>query len=925
MKPVRPRELLHRGVVAASAFVIDVGLLGLLAARRRIFQHWRKGAAVYRLGADLLLTLPSSRWVSCRAAPGAPLVAAAGRRQVLLAMPLSEPELGALAVPPLGLSVVRAAAGEARVEPEPLFENPADWLELDSFELVETAPLAGREARPELVEEAVPVVGREAFGPSVGSAAPERAEILAALRQAGSREQAARVSAGLPQKASATAGSSALGWLIRTVGALFARLFPAAASQAAEARRLPAQDSEALALPPQKSAWPRLGERLGWLLARFLGRMRLLRLFGRRQAQYLSRMIEMFERGDLGEALRHAIPLSAGAADNPAPPALGLPEVRDSLALSLAESRSASSFFLDEPLFADLQRLYRAAFARLERAGEIDRAAFVLAELLEANEEAVQFLERHGRLRLAAELAEARALSPALVVRQWFLAGDRDRALRIARRHGAFADAVARLERSHRDQAMLLRLEWADHLALQGDFLAAVEVAEAVPTVARLVDTWIDRGIELGGAAGAQLLLHKLRRDPAVFPTICAQVMQLLGSDDPGDVPTRQRFLSSLAASCRQPETATLARAALRWQLDEVARNGLLEGDRQLRRQLLELCGDGALSSDLPPLPARPPAEKALMLIVASADAGSVPVHDVAHLPDGRMLVALGELGVRMLARDGRTIASFEQPAQRLVISDHGDRAIALSRRGEVFRLSRLDLSARRASFYCEARFDRFAPDFDGATWFVAEGDTVLAIDMLAERLKALWQVTRVGSPPLCLSRNDRNLCFAGKDGTRWIYELPSLTLRHRLPLPESIAESLSAPLDRAAVSPQGDLVLGLEHWDSDATWPFQLLWLPRPAIGGSFRQHGAALRLVSPTLTDGKFMVVTEEFDAGCRIRICSLEQATSLGMLRLCGSLSPCLRLHGELLQIADERGRILVAHLPSGRLIRDLRLTL
>lgn len=58
-----------------------------------------------------------------------------------------------------------------------------------------------------------------------------------------------------------------------------------------------------------------------------------------------------------------------------------------------------------QDLYAELRALYRAAFQRLDAQGRIEQAAFVLAELLQANEEAVSYLERHGRLRLAAEMA----------------------------------------------------------------------------------------------------------------------------------------------------------------------------------------------------------------------------------------------------------------------------------------------------------------------------------------------------------------------------------------------------------------------------------------------------------------------------------------------------------------------------------------
>src|SRR4029453_13573533 len=98
------------------------------------------------------------------------------------------------------------------------------------------------------------------------------------------------------------------------------------------------------------------------------------------------------------------------------------------------------------------------------------------AELLRANDEAVAFLERHGKLRLAAELAEARGLPPGLVVRQWFVAGDMQRAIRIARRTQAFADAVWRLEKQSRFEAEKLRIAWAESLAEGGNYASAVDV-----------------------------------------------------------------------------------------------------------------------------------------------------------------------------------------------------------------------------------------------------------------------------------------------------------------------------------------------------------------------------------------------------------------------------------------------------------------
>ena len=59
-----------------------------------------------------------------------------------------------------------------------------------------------------------------------------------------------------------------------------------------------------------------------------------------------------------------------------------------------------------------------------------------------------------------------------------------------------------------------------------------------------------------------------------------------------------------------------------------------------------------------------------------AADRGAIAVCDAALMPDGRMLVAAGEVGALLLSPEGKMIARFAEPTSRIVASDHGDRAI---------------------------------------------------------------------------------------------------------------------------------------------------------------------------------------------------------------------------------------------------------
>ncbi|MBO0753189.1 MAG: hypothetical protein J2P53_13815 [Bradyrhizobiaceae bacterium] len=79
-------------------------------------------------------------------------------------------------------------------------------------------------------------------------------------------------------------------------------------------------------------------------------------------------------------------------------------------------------------------------------------------------------------------------------------------------------------------------------------------------------------------------------------------------------------------------------------------------------------------------------------------------------------------------------------------------------RGGETFRLSRLDLPTRRIQHWCDARFTRFAADFDGSTWFVARGDTLYAVDATATRCTHLWKVDEQGATVHAIAREAKSM-----------------------------------------------------------------------------------------------------------------------------------------------------------------------
>jgi hypothetical protein len=621
-------------------------------------------------------------------------------------------------------------------------------------------------------------------------------------------------------------------------------------------------------------------DRLRSRMATALWNSRLGRALGRRHAEYLRRVLDMFDRGDLDDALRHAIPLRTG--EGASRLGIGVPRPRDNLSLTYGARRAGSTIPVADAAMGMMRQRYRAAAERLEQAGRIDEAAFVLAELLGDLRAAIALLERHGRFTVAARLAEGRDLEPGLIVRLWFLAGDRERALDTARRYHAWADAIARLERSGDERAPVLRMLWADHLASMGDFVTAVEAAWPVEASRGLVEAWIDRGLALEGTAAARLLVKKLVVAPHSFSTTAPAMLAVLGSPD--GARDRMAMIEELLRSPASPELQTIARPAVRALLRD-ASIGDIKAD--VIDRLVKFADDASLRADRPAIPARsqpPDRTMPVELTWSSHDGGALAVHDAALLPGDRLLLALGELGVRIIGRTGRTIAHIDQPATRLVVSDHGSRALALIPRGQVHRIARLDLATRRATYWCDAELDSGATTFDGDLWIAARGRDVFAVDTHAVRWRAVWGIAVDPATARCSVRRDGDwfVIEADDDGELEHWHYQRFTLRARKSWPKATG--------RVAVP----------AWMNE-----------RPFVAADDVLEIELSRNIT---------VVSRRTDTGLALTAHMGDRPDS--HLRLDGARTASMRLTGTLVTIADDRGRVIVFDIDRGVVRRDLR---
>ncbi|MCR9145453.1 MAG: bpX6 domain-containing protein [bacterium] len=692
MKPLR---LLYRGSVLASGFVF----YGAASRPRNTRRAQEQIAALYSPGVrlfadqdDWILFLPEPIRIRAESAPGAPFILEEGR---YLATPLSMQ--GPLTEFAPG-SVSRYCRGELRTIDPQRDATPVDlsgWLELPAFRIIE----ARFPKLPATETEIVQAASKKPHEVLGIRRAPDFWTLLKGLRRSGVPVEVGGIVGGLLSGATR---------LLR-----FANRLRAKVQEQAGPANTTSENIKRIGDSPKKrrSIWPAIVERLDFL-----------NLFGLMHSAYLKRVLAMFERGDLENALRHAPGRSSG--DASAATSFGGFGPRASLDLFTRGGVAIGS--ISDRLAAALQQRYEQALERLLREGRWKEAAFVLAELLDEAERAVALLEEHGMLEEAARTAEARDLPAGLVVRLWFLAGDQERAVAQAILHGAFSDAVTRLERAAEiEQSQVLRSLWADRLVAAGAYAKAAEVIRNTGDDIRLREV-LDLGVAVGGRPGARALARRL-----IFTENEEGAAALLASEH------ASILLEELLKFPK--EGGTIAGAYSRKAARLIAA-GELSGPFE---KLAERSFDRAFREDLRRL--KPKSVETRREFDGSdyySDAdGILPVHDAVALPDGRLLIASGEQGVRLSDATGRPLAVFDCPAERLVLADSGARALALARAGTDARLTRLDLSQRVARSWCVAQLEHHCDGYDGNVWFVADQRRVHAIDVQSPGFRSLWSV----------------------------------------------------------------------------------------------------------------------------------------------------------------------------------------
>lgn len=916
----------HEGVVECAGLLLDARR-GQAPARAFILENLEELRSVAETPRGLFVRFDRPRPVRADRAVGL-VVTTASRdgSEFLLGVPVDERALEELA-PPAG-SLVLAWHGAVEVLVPPFREvDPSLWIDLDDVHVVNTMPL-GPPPRPPKLELPVARPLATILGAELPLAPTREATAVVEAMQKLAASVATGEAAGAP--GARPRALTAVATAIAATLSFFRDLLRTRTSTSDGSAPGGSPSEDALAMPPGPPSFlRRIVDRIDRWIRRGIAMSRLSSWLFRKQAEYVARLLESFDEGDLDEALRRAIPLGKeGGAQGEGSIALGLPPPRASLSISSRGLRpGGASLSFGPNLYEQLRLRYRRAFERLEREGRVAEAAFVLADLLQDAEAAVAFLERHGMLREAAELAESRVLAPGLVVRQWFRAGDRTRAIRVARRRGGALDAIARLDRSgHTVDADALRRLYAEHLASAGDFAGAVDLAWRVTEARALVVTWVERGREQGGAPGARMLALQLVHELRPAEQITASVHEVAFEAGPDGRSSRLAFAEALSLQRKQtpsPKGDALARVMARALYADApaSHDRRLEG---MTTAMIELARDPGLRVDKPRWPAIP-FGRHYRHVVRAEDRGRTKVFDAVPVGRGRTVLALGEAGVALVDARGKTVAHFDQPAEALVVSDSLDRLLTVAPRGSVSKVGRIDLVSRRSEPFCEVELETFARTFDGATWLAtiaperAAPSDLVVIDVCDTELSLLSRVNAVGALSLDVARapDHVDVVSASGDGGCWAhtYELPGLTLRRRWDLS---VEDASHQL--WLIAPDS-VFLGLVH-KRDAgclamTRGQHELWRQTSLEFGTIERASQRHAL------GRNFLALGTRQEATFVVKVLARKDLSSVGELAFEDAEDARLRMVGQTLVLTDAHGRVFAVDLGTGEIVRNVRI--
>jgi hypothetical protein len=875
------RNPVWQGVQEIAGLWFPAEWLGETERELRMLRLWQAGSRAWRFDLGDVLVLPRATTGTCESLPGLPLCRVGGALQ---SAPLLAREAEGLPAHDLVLVIgarpVALHLSQARAIDLSRHLDVSDYALHDTYDC-RTPPAASAGASKLDGASVRKLLGNRIPPPS------KESEAFLAGRMEGEGK-----GLGATKQFVGRAAGALLGAMMKVAPSVGAGLATISRPGTAGGGRVPARGK------------PGHPSRLRAAIARIALATRLSALVGYQQGAYLKRLMSMFDRGDLEEALRNALPIDS--LRQSLGQAFSSPGRRKDFQLS-SSAGSALSIGLGPDLQEHLRALYRRAFESFDRQGRIDEAVFVLAELLNARQEALDYLIRHGRHAQAAELALGWEMPPATIIRQLMLAGDVQRAVQVARRDAAFAAAIQMLQGTHAELADRLRSEWGHALIGQGDWLGAVEAVWTLPAMRAQATEWLLAAERAGGELGARALVQRALLLPDTLEQYAEAIEALADPWTEADARTAMAQ-AMLSVAGKSEVLRTMASRLLPAVAADRAASRNEFGTKDLER-LLSLSGDGCLKADAPawafaPHLSNPFWKQAHALLLEAPAPGLHAIYDAVPLPSRHTLVALGEAGVVVLDSAGKVRQRYATPAFFLVASPLGHVALAVAPRERVSKIARLDLVSRTITDLGALAMRFPSPRFDGISWSVVCDERILVIDTHSATREVLWHVGDLGGPIVAAAHFPSRETFIVREGDGqlrdWSYALPS---RRRLPCGD-------APLD-----PEAPVHI---H-------PARVMFQPRVVMGAQdmeleYRVGKSTIRTVLCPVDEGQDCLDSsiQVLEAGLLVGLvfathidfffCELDGTRVVARLSWPTGSPPSVREHDGQILMFDREGRLL-----------------
>lgn len=492
-----------------------------------------------------------------------------------------------------------------------------------------------------------------------------------------------------------------------------------------------------------------------------------------RYARRVEELKRLFAEGRIDEALKKA--LAVDPRDAPPDPVhadqpVRGPGVREQLRIHAVQPPARGALAALPPgSRAELQALYRAEAARCASAGQADRAAFILAELLDDAAAAVQVYVAAERFDVAARLAQGRRLPPGVFIPLWYRAGARETALLLAERHGAYEVLLASTQTEDAAFRDEIRRRWSARLARVGALGEALAVSAPLASAGDAAmrerrRAWMAEGLALD-AVETDLLARALKAASAgddkaldADPTIVA-FEALLAAPGAAAARRRKQLAEHLLDPAFEPAAApAFAAERLPWIASRLPRRMLRDHRAHgiytsitLPSALAEAGGESTLAADLRRLPRRlgPARPSSPRVLKVGPIRGAAAVVAAAPMRGDRLVVALEDGGLRLIDGAGRELWRDQvwRPRDIIAVSP-GRLALVIRDEPGERRLSIIDIETRRHAEIGPVALDAWASWAEPDGWLVAVDGAALnlRVDPLAAALS--------GAPPASLERH---------------------------------------------------------------------------------------------------------------------------------------------------------------------------